>query len=213
MVGGEGKPARMSLGSIRRQLAAIPHSLAASLQSPERDPGANSDLSDSNLRAALDGIVRESLRPVSASLGALYLVFVVSHRLVLPQAVAALMSLVAAGTAALVLGLSFLLGRWSIPSRWANPLVAAMAGLVLLNSLLHLCLLSEPQQTTNLMLLVIGVGCLLLSTQWLALILAATMGGWGLVVWGAAPSPAWLHFGFGLLSATVLSVLVYTVRM
>jgi PAS domain S-box-containing protein len=203
----------MSLGSIRRQLAAIPRSVAASLQSPERAQGTNSAPSESELRAALDGIVRESLRPVAAGLGVLYCVFAVTHRLVLPDAVAALMSPVAAGTAALLLGLSFLLGRWSMPSRWAHSLMAAMAGVVLLNSLMHLFLLSEPQQTTNLMLLVIGVGCLLLSTGWLILALAATLGGWGLVVWGAAPSPLWVHFGFGLFSASVLSVLIHTVRM
>ena len=88
----------MSLGSIRRQLAAIPRSVAASLQSPARAQGANSALAESDLRAALDGIVRESLHPVAARLGVLYCVFAVSHRLVLPEAVAALMSLVAAGT-------------------------------------------------------------------------------------------------------------------
>src|SRR5262249_25336088 len=203
----------MSLGSIRRQLAVIPHAIAASLQSPEKTHGAKSVLSEADLRAALEEIVRERLCPVAAGLGVLYLAFAVSHRLVLPEAVAALMSLVAAGTAALLIGLYFLLGRWSMPSRGAHPIAAAMAGLVLLNSLLHLYLLSEPQQTTNLMLLVIGVGCLFLCSGWFALALAATMGGWGLVVWGAAPSPAWVHFGFGLLSASVLSVLIHTVRV
>jgi PAS domain S-box-containing protein len=155
----------------------------------------------------------ESLRPIAAGLSALYLVFAVSHRLVLQESVTTLMSLVAAASAALLLSLYVMLGRWSIPNRWAHPIVASMAGLVLLNSFLHLYLLSEPQQTTNFMLLVIGVGCLFLSTGWLALALAATIGVWGVVVWGAAPSPLWIHFGFGLLSASVLSVLIYTVRV
>ena len=172
-----------------------------------------SAVSESALRTALDVIVSESLRPISAGLSALYVIFAVSHRLVLPEAVAAGMVLMASGTAALLLGLYLVLDRWAIPSRWAHPIAAGMAGLVLLNSLVHLFLLSEPQQTTNLMLLAIGVGCFFLSTAWLVLGLAATFGGWALVAWGAAPSPSWLHFGFGLLSATVLSVLVHTVRV
>src|SRR5262249_61271060 len=98
----------MSLGSIRRQLAAIPQAIAVSLQSPEKTHGANSVLSEADLRAALEEIVRESLRPVSAGLGVLYLAFAVSHRLVLPEAVAALMSLVGGGGAALVSGLFFI---------------------------------------------------------------------------------------------------------
>jgi PAS domain S-box-containing protein len=168
--------------------------------------------SEADLRAALDGIVRDSLRPMAAGLSTFYAVLAVSHGLVLPQAVAAPLMLVAAGTAALLLGLSHVLGRWSLPSRWAHPVAAGMAGLVLLNSLLHLSLLSEPQPTTNLMLLALGVGCVFLSPEWLVLVLAATIAGWELVAWGAAPSPAWVHWGVGLLAASVLSVLVHTLR-
>lgn len=203
----------MSPGSIRPKLAAILHAVADSLRSSPIVQAPNSAISEAGLRAALDGIVRESLRPVAIGLGMLYLVFAVGHGLVLPKAIAAPMSLVAAGTAALFLSLYLTLGRWSVPGRWAHPIVAAMAGLVLLNSLLHLALLSEPQQTTNLMLLAIGVGCVFLSTGWLVVALGATLGGWGLVVWGAAPFPLWLHFGFGLLSASVLSVLIHTIRV
>jgi len=203
----------MTLASIRSKLTAILHTEGDLVESREIAWVSSSKTSESDLRAALDVIMRESLRPISAGLSALYLVFAVSHRLVLQESVTTLMSLVAAASAALLLSLYFMLGRWSIPNRWAHPIVASMAGLVLLNSFLHLYLLSEPQQTTNFMLLVIGVGCLFLSTGWLALALAATIGVWGVVVWGAAPSPLWIHFGFGLLSASVLSVLIYTVRV
>ena len=129
------------------------------MQSRESACSLGSAVSESALRTALDVIVSESLRPISAGLSALYVIFAASHRLVLPEAVAAGMVLMASGTAALLLGLHFVLDRWAIPSRWAHPIAAGMAGLVLLNSLVHLFLLSEPQQTTNLMLLAIGVGC------------------------------------------------------
>src|SRR5215475_11821776 len=203
----------MSLARIRRKLVAHLHTAGAPVESSESAQRSNQAVSHSDLHAALDVIMHESLRPFSAGLSALYAVFAVSHGLVQPQAVAALMIPVAAGTAALLLGLYLGLGWRVIPSRWAHPVAAGMAGLVLLNSLLHLFLLSDPQQTTNLMLLAIGVGCFFLSIAWLTFLLVGILGGWGLIVWGAAPSPAWVHFGFGLLSATVLSVLIHTVRV
>ncbi len=203
----------MSLARTRHKLAAILHPTAALMESDKLLQRSSSDISESDLRAALNGIMRESLRPFSVGLGALYVVFTVSHRIVQPKAVAVFMTPVAAGTAVLLLSLYFILGRWSIPSRWAHPLAAFMSSLILFNSLLHLFLLSDPQQTTNLMLLAIGVGCFFLSIAWLTFLLVGILGGWGLIVWGAAPSPAWVHFGFGLLSATVLSVLIHTVRV
>jgi PAS domain S-box-containing protein len=165
------------------------------------------------IRAALNGVVLQSLRPICVGLSALYLIFAVSHALFLPPAVASKMSIVAAASAVLLLALYYIFRRYSIPAAWAHPVGACVAGLVLLNSLLHLYLLSEPEQTTNVALLVIGTGCFFLSARWLALVLAIALGGWAAVVMIEPPSPAWRHFGFMLFAATVLSVLIHTVRL
>ena len=58
-----------------------------------------------------------------------------------------------------------------------------------------------------------GVGFFFLSTRWLTIVLAATGLGWGGVVWTSSSSPLWPHFGFALLTAGVLAVLVHTVRL
>jgi PAS domain S-box-containing protein len=76
-----------------------------------------------------------------------------------------------------------------------------------------LYLLAEPIQTTNLMIFLVGAGCLLLSTPWLALVIGMTWLGWLGVLWGAPSSPAWQHFGFGLFSATALSIVAHIVRV
>src|SRR2546423_9760910 len=127
------------------------------------------------IRAALDAIVLQSLRPVCIGLSACYLIFAISHALFLPPGAAAKMSMVAAVSAALLLVLYFVLRHYAIPSRWAHPIGASVAGLILFNSLLHLYLLSGPEQTTNVALLVIGVGCFFLSARWLALVLALSL--------------------------------------
>ncbi len=171
------------------------------------------EIENTDLRAALDAVVLRNLSPVSAGLGVLYVIFGVSHLLVLPGDVTVPMSIAAAGTAVVILGFYVALRWWAPPARWAHPIGAGIAALALFNSLLHLHLTSEPQQSTNLMLLIAGIGFLFLSPRWLALVLAATLAGWGIVVWASPPSPAWLHFGFGMLTATLLSVLVHTVRV
>jgi PAS domain-containing protein len=84
---------------------------------------------------------------------------------------------------------------------------------VLLNCLPLFLLLSDPLQTTNLMLLLIGVGCLFLSNSWLALVIVTTWLSWAWMAWGAEPPGVWRHFGFGLLSATVLTIVIHSVRV
>ena len=170
-------------------------------------------LESSVIRAALDAIVLQSLRPICIGLSALYLIFAVSHALFLPPHAATKMSIVASASALLLLALYYVLRRYSIPPRHAHPVGAGIACLILFNSLLHLYLLSGPEQTTNVALLVIGVGCFFLSARWLALILVLSVGGWAGIVLLEPPSPAWRHFGFMLMAATVLSVLIHTVRL
>lgn len=172
-----------------------------------------SDIAESKLRLALDAAVLQSLRPIAAGLSILYLIFAVSHAVFLPPRVALPLAITASLTAAILLLLYVILGRLHVSASLAHPIGAGIAGLVLFNSLLHLHLLSEPEQTTNVALLVIGSGCLLLSARWLALVLALSLSGWTGLVLTQPPSPAWRHFGFMLLAATVLSVLVQMVRI
>jgi signal transduction histidine kinase len=166
-----------------------------------------------DLRAALDAAVRDMLQPVSAGLGVLLLFLAASHALVLPRTIAPLMVGLATGSAAALLGLSIALRRWPVPARWAHPIGAAVAGLCLLNGLVHMHLVAEPRQTTNLLLLVVGAGFLFLSWRWLAAVISATWAGWGIVALTSLPSREWQHFGFALLIATVLSILVHMVRV
>jgi PAS domain S-box-containing protein len=180
---------------------------------PVGKPEASSPIPAADLRAALNLVVRDSLLPVSAGLSALYAVFAVSHLVLLPAPIAMPMSLMATATAAGLFLLRLTIDRKPVPARWAHPLGAIIAGLVLANSLLHLYLTAEPQQTTNLLLLIAGVGFLFLSAAWLALIIILTVIGWAGAAWMSGFAPDWQHFGFALFTATVLAILVHTVRV
>ena len=88
-----------------------------------------------------------------------------------------------------------------------------IAAVVLTNSLVHLRLVGDPRDTTNLLLFMVGAGFLLLSTPWLLACLAITIAGWVLVANGHPPFEPWGRFLFALVSAAVLSLLVHIVRL
>jgi PAS domain S-box-containing protein len=177
------------------------------------DTSSSFDIKESDLRASLNRIVSVQLRPVSKGLAVLFVIFAIAHILVLSKAVAITMSIVASSTAVFLFCLSIIIGRRMISSSLAHPVGALIAALILINSLLHLYLVYEPRQTTNLMLLNIGVGCFFLSTGWLALVLSVSVAGWFVIASTAPFSPAWLHFGFALFASVILSVLVHQARI
>lgn len=167
------------------------------------------------LQEALDRVVRASLQPVTAALSGLFFFFALNHALVLPRSIAIPMIIVALGTATTLLLARIVLGRYRLPSRWAQASGAAISSLVLGNSLLQLALSHEPRQSTNIALVIVGSGSLLLSWGWLLLIITLSLGGWSAIVltsWNMASGAEWLHFGFMLLSATMLALLIHSTR-
>jgi PAS domain S-box-containing protein len=167
----------------------------------------------SSLQFTLDTVLGSSLRPILVTLTILFLAFAVSHAVVLPLQVSRFMVPVALCTAVFSFVVNFILQRHPLSHPWLQPLGAGLASVVLLNCLLPLYLLSEPMQTTNLMIFLLGVGCLFSSTSWLIFMIVVTWLGWIGAMWNSSPSPAWRHFGFGLFSSTALSLIVHSVRI
>lgn len=164
-------------------------------------------------RAVLNRVVRDGLPPTVAALAVLYVAFAIGHAVLLPPPLGRPL-FAAATTTALILGLlSVVLRREELPASLAPAVCGLVAVLVLGNSLLHLGLLAEPRQTTNLILAVLGAGMFLLSWRLLTAVIAAAWLGFAWVVWLHAPmSPEWLHFGFALTTASGLAVLVHAAR-
>jgi signal transduction histidine kinase len=163
-------------------------------------------------QAALDRVAWESLRPVAAAMGLYYLAMAANHLLVLPADVARIMVPLALGSSLLALLLLAAVRAWSLPPGRAHALLTALGAVILVNSLFHIYLAGEPRQTTHLMIVVMAGGLVLLSSRWLALFLSASLAGWGLVVSQLPASTEWQHFGFALLSATVLAILGHAIR-
>ncbi|RMH02292.1 MAG: hypothetical protein D6706_00330 [Chloroflexi bacterium] len=168
---------------------------------------------NATLQPALNRAVAESVSPVAWGLSVLYLIFTGSHLLFLPQEIRFIMMAVALVTAVILASIGFYAHHHPLKHQHAHPVAAIIAGLVLINSLLHLYLQPQARLTTNVSLLIIGVGIFFLSNRWLALLISLSLGGWLLIALPHLSDPNWIHFAFTQLAATFLSVLVHTVRL
>ncbi len=162
---------------------------------------------------ALNQIVLNNIRPVAWGLSVLYLIFGVSHLYLLPDEIKGLMAGVAFGTAVLLLIIGPLPRHFSWSPRYAHPLAALIALLVLVNSFLHLYLVPEPRHTTNVALLIIGIGVFFLSARWFTLILALAIGGWLIISWPTIADPTWVHFAFLQVGGSFIAAMSHTVRL
>jgi signal transduction histidine kinase len=169
-------------------------------------------VSDADIRAAFGDILYQSLRPIVSGLAWLYAMYAFGHPVFIGGQTGTVLALVAAGTALLLSGLR--LGWSYLPSRvpWPHVLGTGITGLVLGNTLLHLYLTSGIIQSTNVILLLLGIGALSLSTPWYAFMASMTLGGWGITVWLTLPHEQLPHYGFAVLSAAVLATIVHVAR-
>ena len=161
----------------------------------------------------LNQTVLDSLKPLALVLSGYYVLMAVSHALLLAPPTAGVMATVAAISALFTLGLWGALRSFPLAPQHAHKVLAIQLSLTLLNSLLHLYLTQEPQQTTNIMLVIVAAGLFFLSTPWMGFFFALSLGGWAAVVVSSPPDAAWAHFGFGMFSALLLSLMAHVLRM
>ncbi len=144
---------------------------------------------------------------VLTGLTALYIAAAFSHSLLAPDLEFKAISLWVAATSGVLLGLRWVLGRWSPLRKWVDWYGAVAVGLIILTSLFHLYVLSETRDTLiNLALLGLGMASFLLPFRTIGLVLATTLGFWVFVAWFSLATPAWLHFAFGLFAAAGLRI-------
>lgn len=165
------------------------------------------------IRKAFSLWMGESLAPVAFGFIWLYAVFCLAHLFTLPSPARWLMSGIALSTALLLFTMR---RRWqrSLPQdQWAHAGAALIAGLIWLNSCMHLFLTSDIVQSSNLMLLVVGIGFFFLSSRWFIGALLVVYSSWGgALLTLTADTNTWVHFTFGLLSASVLATSAHLAR-
>lgn len=144
----------------------------------------SSDMVDDRqqISLALDNVVATSARPMSLGLGLLYAFLTVLHAAVQQSPVVVPMMAIAAVSAISLLTLHVVMRKYPIPVRWGNWVGAGMAAVVLINSLAHLALAGDLNLTSNISILLIGIGAYFLKWRWFIILSAVTLISWGGVV-------------------------------
>jgi diguanylate cyclase (GGDEF)-like protein len=159
-----------------------------------------------------DAAVTAAVPALAAGLALLFAVFAPLHLLMLDGTLRVVMAATAAGSALLLGAFAYYVHRRGIPDHLAQPATAGLVLVAVANAVLHLGLSGQPRQTTNVMLIVVGAGAVLLSLRWLAATLYLAWGGWAVGAFLVGASDAWPHYVVGMCSATLLSVLVNHLR-
>lgn len=171
----------------------------------------DADVTEAELRAALNRAMRDSLKPIALCTGIIYLVAFVTVSLspADPDRLGIFLPIMSA----IFLGIYLGFRKLPIPLEWVNLLTAICAALGLFTCVLTMHNSPEPRQTTNFMLLIVAAGALVLSTQWLIAFIVATCLSWLVLIWDAPSSPQWIHFGFTLFVASVIAVTIHLIRV
>ena len=166
------------------------------------------------LQRRLNLEVAKSSRTIVLALALLYLFYVPSHLFVLEGLTRFVMAAVALASSGLFITLYRRWGERPLSPRAAHPYLALLAGVMLTNCLLHLLLTAQLEQTTNLLLIIVGSGSLMLSLPWLLGSIFAMLLSWSLTVLTLPVSATTdvVHYGFALFAASLLSLVIYTVR-
>jgi serine phosphatase RsbU (regulator of sigma subunit)/anti-sigma regulatory factor (Ser/Thr protein kinase)/putative methionine-R-sulfoxide reductase with GAF domain len=172
------------------------------------------NFSDTDLRVQLNIIVSRSITSVSFWAGILYAFFSVSHLFFLPQETTSIvMSLLTGSTALILFSISMAARHWSILPAQAHPVAVAVVVLAILNTLVHILLTHDIQQTTNLMLIFVGAAFFILSTQWFMTVVMAGMIGWSFVLIQLPNPEGKIYFAFGIVISVILSTIIHYVHI
>lgn len=161
---------------------------------------------------ALNPVAGGALTLISAALGAYYLALAIAHKLVHPPPRDDLFAAVALASSLAMLALALRNRTRPSAARRAHPILAGIAAVLMLNAGLMLAVTGEPRQTTNFILVQLGLASTMLSRRWFAGTSLGVAALWHVLAWRAAPNPDWLHFFFAFWAGALLSVIVFVIR-
>ena len=204
----------------------------ASKASSSSTPSPGVTVSPEEVRAALNGMLADSLRPICVGLALFFALisswYVLNLATTHSRDVAVLefelggvgIALSAFALRPLSTGIVSLallagavwLARNRLPPLLAHPVAALIGVVVIINCLVLIVLSEDALQTTNLMVAQIGFGCLLFSMRWFSFLTLLSLSGWLWVVGARRVEHEWYHFGIALIEATLFGALVLWVR-
>ncbi|MFT4606223.1 MAG: signal transduction histidine kinase/CheY-like chemotaxis protein [Rhodothermales bacterium] len=197
----EAKARRTSADSSGMQSVSLPNPI----ESPSRDGGA--------LERAVRGAALAGLRPGSIYLAMLYCTMATIHAASLSPGIGLRMAAAGWATALVFLGIHICTRRAGDLTRVAHELWALGGLLAIANAILFLRLEGVPSATTSLMLVVIGIGFLVLSSRWVAVLYAVICVAWAVTAFYLPESPEWRPYALNLTKALLLGVVAHVIHL
>jgi signal transduction histidine kinase len=164
-------------------------------------------------RAIWNQAAVDSVAPLSGWGALLYLVFAVSHLVILPRSEYRVLTPLAL-TTALTMGLTHLISRRRRPAaRHAHAWLFFLICLATINSTTHLAIQRDPMQSTNIALVFFGSGVLVLSRSvYATIVVLGTAAFVSVALTSGEPDKTWMHMAFALLSAAVAGLVAVISR-
>lgn len=154
------------------------------------------------------------LRPISSSFIGMYLVYGISHYFLLSGPNKSLMIICALGSALFYAIFRLILTKKQINQEHTTLLAFTLMVVPFVNTFVHMWLYKDALQTSLLMLLFVGSGIILSSQKLLYFILTISTIIWLSIANSQNFDNNWVHFGFALIPAIVLSVVAnYTINL
>lgn len=149
---------------------------------------------------------------VAGVLAPVFAGFALLHPFLLRADQARVMVPVTAGSALLYAVAFWWLRRRPLPAHLSHPVTFGLLLPVVASTVIHLVLVAEPRYTTNLMLVVMAVGAILVDLRWVLLSLYVVWGAWLVAAFLIGWSGQWSHFVAGLAGASVVALGVNHLR-
>lgn len=171
-----------------------------------RDPAAQK----AAINAHLDAMTLAALPRVALVSGVCHLIGIIYH-LLAPEPVGHSVTLLIV-SALLSFGLLGALRSWTLSSRHAPAVMAALMALPLLNVLYALFAAGNPRTAGLLMLVNVGAGLLLVRTFWFGLVLGLSLAGWFAALLTFSAPAGWVNISFDLVLISILAGVVHAIR-
>jgi signal transduction histidine kinase len=183
------------------------------------------DKSQRAVAAALDQTLLKAIKPLTASLIGIYVVFGTSKDWVLAllhgKGTALLPWLIGTDllAATACLGIYVLLHHLPLSPRMAHPIGALLLGIALADTMTHMILQGNPAETITFVLIACGVSIFVLSPPYFVGSIAAVTVTWGIAALYIdrsgvlALEPTWVECGVSLVQGITLSVAVFLTRL
>ena len=192
---------------IKEPPASATTSQSVKLANSQREPSA------SEIETALAENVVRALPTAARALGILYSLLTVAHLLLLAPEHKPILVPLAAVTAVVFFAIFARARSGKIVVESAHAVAGIFGLLGLLNSLLHLAITGDPLQSSNIILVLVGIGAFYLSGAWFWITTAVGFFGWFLIGLNYGMSDMWIHFAIGMAMTVLVAIMIHRIRL